>query len=292
MKYSPPSLTQLRRHQTGIHINMVRCSWDLAREFNVAAAFKDHLVHVGPALIFAADTGDALHSFEIDGHATWSIWLPVTSPATRPWFFPEGWLSAATPATHPQAAMAPQCCTSWCILPHSQRLPGFSPVHNNAYTSPWMGGPHSQLCPDGVVLISLMVIDRPDRDSTKRTPQALTDPFGYTLGFHHMRLEKGSLGSAMIKSYRRNKPAGPTNGQTPQPHPFLMAWLPGTCIYAAAALGYIYIVDAFNDRVLSMRQTPHQCTACRARRRPSGTELGCRVTSDGWTELVGMGVKD
>lgn len=224
----PPTLTKLHSHQTGIHINMVHCRWDLSGEFITATAFKEPLVHVGPAYIFAADTGDAIHSFEIDGHATWPMWLPAASPATQPWSLPTDWLPAATSATQP--ANTPQSCTSWCILPHSQRLAGFSPVHSNAFASPWIGGPHAQLSPDGSILISLMVIDGPHENSHKRKPQVLRDPFGYALGFQHRRLGMGTQGLAGIESYRQNKPACATSGQTSQAHSFLMAWLPGTRI--------------------------------------------------------------
>ena len=35
-------------------------------------------------------------------------------------------------------------------------------------------------------------------------------------------------------------------------HPFLCAWLPGTAIYAAGALGYVYVVDGMRDQLLKM----------------------------------------
>ncbi|KAK9836755.1 hypothetical protein WJX74_007483 [Apatococcus lobatus] len=35
-------------------------------------------------------------------------------------------------------------------------------------------------------------------------------------------------------------------------HPFLCAWLPGTTIYAAAALGHVYVVDGRHDALLKM----------------------------------------
>ena len=35
-------------------------------------------------------------------------------------------------------------------------------------------------------------------------------------------------------------------------HPFLCAWLPGTAIYAAAALGYVYVVDGMRNLILNM----------------------------------------
>ena len=225
----------------------------------MAAAFKDHLVHEGPAVIFAALTGHALLTFNMDGHTTWPRWLPPEFPAagSQP-------LSCdMLPRSQPQT----QDCTSWCILPKSQQLAGLSFYPLGSCLLAWDEHPHSQLSPDGSVLVTLRVIDGSHEDSHKRKPQALRDPFGYALGFQHKRMQapaeghsqghsqgrhQGSQGEAAIHSNRRNKPAGATARQNPQAHPSLMAWLPGTHIYAAAALGYMYIVDAFEDRILGM----------------------------------------
>ncbi|KAK9836790.1 hypothetical protein WJX74_008134 [Apatococcus lobatus] len=270
----PPHMIRLDRKQTCIHINMVQCRWDPTGDFIVAAAFKYPLRHEGPAAIFAANTGKVLLKFDMDGHKDWPVWLPPSSTFT----------DALSPhASQTQAPLSsgvpaePPVFTSWCLLPQSHQMTGFSLDPPDSCNFTWFAQPHSQLSPDASVVVSLRVIDGPHENSHHRTPQALTDPFGYALGFRHNRLAVGTQGGsdifredvggfrgmAEIQSSRRNKPAGATIRQTPQSHPFLMVWLPGTRIYAAAALGYLYIVDADKDRILGIwEDEPKEPSPC------------------------------
>ena len=111
-------------------------------------------------------------------------------------------------------------------------------------------------CASRTVLITLLVCDEAGTSySCLRRPGHLRSPHGYPLGFQHEKPSNGcrppDVAMLSITSAKQSAPHRRTKRWTSQGHPFVMAWLAGTDIYAAAALGHVWVNDAWRNTCLA-----------------------------------------
>ena len=100
------------------------------------------------------------------------------------------------------------------------------------------GGRWSQMSPDGS-LIATMLARLDELNPSRRSAHA----------FQHHHTATAHEASVTIGVNGHGNGASPGENRS---HPFLCAWFPGTTIYAAAALGWVYIVDGRRDAILQM----------------------------------------
>lgn len=105
-------------------------------------------------------------------------------------------------------------------------------------------------CASRTVLVTLLVCDEDGVSSScTRRPGHLRSPHGYPMGFEHVRPAKArtppKVAMLPIASTKQAMPHRRTMGWASQGHPFVMALLAGTDIYAAAALGHVWVNDGW-----------------------------------------------
>ena len=207
------------------------CRWDPSGRFVVVLS-KWNGYDMGPAIILDAKTASCLHSCRIRSAASWPQWPSLPSLS-----FPADSLSPRGVSTSMQmltlsSGIAGKFMVypNWCLAHEANGLVTFSGT-----AASWTSCGHrwSHLSPDGSLITTLLV----DIDfvSVGRSAKA----------FQHHQVASGSETSVML-------PNGSDSGQPIKSQPFLVTWLPGTQIYAAAAFGFIYIVDGQYSTISKM----------------------------------------
>lgn len=111
-------------------------------------------------------------------------------------------------------------------------------------------------CGARITLVTLLVCDEDGTSpSCTRRPGHLRSSHGYPIGFQHEKFfqRSGPMDVTMlpIASTAQASPHRSTKCWTSQGHPFVMAWLVGTDMYAAASLGHVWLNDAWHNTCLA-----------------------------------------
>ncbi len=184
-------------------------------------------------------------TIDIQGPKLWPIWVHRAF-----------WLSNAEDA-HAEPVRAPLLC----FKPSSPSMllgvdEGSRTLHKKPCGRLW-----SQPSPDVSMLVTLLVNDalpppcdqdeHEARDNLWRKPQYLNHSLASLECFHDWRQSGPESCIPLTSNPGSSYGAGSPPELDLQSHPFRIAWLPGSRIYAAAALNHVWINDGHADRVLA-----------------------------------------
>lgn len=207
------------------------CRWAPDGDHIIVAEFDERRYQRGQAAIFGADVGNNLMDIDIASSRLWPKWPPLGCGPTESF---------------------PPCMQHICLVPEIEAVvfpTGADPAPAVEFVSRWTqisGSAH----PQSVVLVTLYVRDGKNKDDSHcRQPGRLHKKHRCPVGFEHIKVVRGV---AQLRSQVPIKTSDvqPNSRYPPQGHPFVMSWLPGTDIYAAAAFNHIWIIDAWNDMQL------------------------------------------
>ena len=210
----------------------LRCCWSPNGSHITVAYFPKSSYHTGQGALFEATSGIQLVDFDIGAAQLWPQWPPFSADALNGFN---------------NVSMGPN--RSLCFVPDLEPgcglvtfIDGDADHRGRGSGSPWTQMSGSAL-PDTLILVTLMVKDgrfyMPH--SMHRQPGRLDTNQGIPVFFEHV-IVQGGLVSERAKVMIECADHQSKEGVAPQGHPFRMSWLPGTNIYAAAALGHIWVI--------------------------------------------------
>ena len=182
---------------------------------------------LGPADILDASTLRAMHHCEINTDTYWPQWLGGAHT-----ILPHGLASGLGT----QIDVGSQ----QCVVNDSSGQSGRLTLAQGQPVWEPCGHRWSHMSPDGALITTLLA--ETDGDliyGSGRSAHAFQ---------HHYT---ASATEASVSLVRKGViMSSPLSGQVVKSHLFMCAWLPGTAIYAAAALGYVYVVDGMHNNLL------------------------------------------
>ena len=216
----------LRRVLGDIH--GLRCRWDLEGRYLVVLSPCPLKYDRGNAIIFCSMTGIIVHSCRINSDTSWPQWL----------LYPYIYSTQDGQIRHDVAS-----CISSQLSSQSQQCFSHNPSGKLTLAcgeSVWedCGSRWSRVSPDGMLITTFLAETEPKLDRFEATQRS-------AYAFQHCHTMTTRETSMLLVEECRRVPSHELKS-----HPFLCAWLPGTNIYAAAALGYVYVVDGMHDSIL------------------------------------------
>lgn len=224
----------------------LRCRWSPAGSHITVAYFPKYSYNTGQAALFEAKSGVRLVDFDIGAARLWPQWPLRSADAIK---------------GCDDVSMRPD--RSLCFVPDLEPggglvnlIDGDADQLGHVSGSPW-----TQICgstlPATLIMVTLVVKDGNLHmpHSMHRQPGQLDTHLGMPVFFEHV-LVQGCLVIERAKVMIECADHQPSEDVAPQGHPFRMAWLPGTNIYAAAALGHIWVIDGWSHtQLMCWKQT-------------------------------------
>ena len=212
--------------------NSLKCRWDPTSRYLVVLRMLHGSYDWGDATIFDALTSSEVHHCQIKTEAYWPQWrgddrtvLPQNDQVQQ----------GLALGLSLQLGDRPQ----QCFVHDSSGQSGRLTLAQGQPAWKMRGHRWSHMSPDGALVTTLLAATDGDSYGSERSAHS----------FRHYHTASAKEASMLLA---KNNPIAPLCGWEMKPHPFLCAWLPGTAIYAAAALGFVYVVDGMHDKVLKM----------------------------------------
>ena len=232
-----------RRDHSGL-----KCRWDPEGRYLVVLCTY-YCYDTGTAPIWDTLTGDLLHpipgdlmqSCYINSDSYWPEWRSQSLPHL-PYGSQSKQEDASTISSMPGS---PQQCFIHDRLrlePATLLILGEGDPTSKRYGYCW-----SHLSPNSSLVTTLLADtkDHPDLDPDLRAEYNSRSAHA----FKHCYTASGREVSVLLP---KDGCVDVAIGSLQKSHPFLCAWLPGTTIYAAAALGCVYVVDGIHNRILKI----------------------------------------
>ena len=216
----------------------LKCRWDPTSRYLVVLDAWAGKYDKGAAFIFDTATSWEVHDCWINHDAYWPEWCGNAFDFLPP---------------HGQARHGPASGLSIQLQDETQQcfvhdLSGRLTLVDGEPTWEECGHRWSRTSPDGALITTLL--------ANVRFIDAFYPEDVYRLGndrsahaFQHYHTASAKEASVPLAGKSCTKPL---SGQLVKSHPFLCAWLPGTAIYAAAALGHVYVVDGMHNSIIKV----------------------------------------